>query len=251
MRRQLDRGVHLTKVATLFFGYFLGALALGVCLAVVRLFGRAPGQAWMQRGHRHFFLLAAKFGLVRIEVTGAAQLAGPGPKLVVANHPSMLDAPLLSSLMPQADFVVNAALRANPFLAGCIRTVEYVSNDGGAEVVDTLVSRLEAGRCVAMFPEGTRSPREGMGPFHRGAAHVALRSGCDLTPVVVRMEPRPLMKGQKWYHFPERTVEVSVRVLPPMPPRLHLTGDESVPVAARRITAELRSTFERILAVER
>lgn len=248
MSQLLDHGVHLTKVATLFFGYFIAALGLGLCLSVLHAFGRSPGQAWMQRGHRLFFALATKARLVRIEVAGAEQLAGPGPLLVVANHPSMMDAPILSSLMPQVDFVVNAALQGSPYLARAIQAVEYVGNDGGSEVVDTLVERLKAGRCVAMFPEGTRSPRETLGHFHRGAAHVALRSGCELTPVLIRMEPRALMKGQKWYQFPKRTVEVSVRVLPPIPARRHLTGEESVPVAARVVTEALRSTFERFLA---
>lgn len=54
----------------------------------------------------------------------------PGPRLVVAHHPSLLDAVVLFALLPQDDCIVNAARARNPFLWGVTRATGYVSNTG-------------------------------------------------------------------------------------------------------------------------
>jgi len=158
-----------------------------------------------------------------------------------------MDTPVIGAQMPQVDLVVNQSYAKNPFLAGAVRAAGYISNVEGAGVVEKVVERLRAGRSVVIFPEGTRSPKEGLGKFYRGAAHAALRSGCDLVPVVITVEPRKLMKGQKWYDLPEQPIEMDVRVLEPISPSKSLTGSEPVGMAARRVTAALREGYEREL----
>lgn len=238
------------RVLPLFVYYGLGALFLGLWLPVLRALGHPNPQLWIQRSQQGLLRLGELLRIFHVEVSGAQRLRSPGAKLVVANHPSLADVAFLGALLPQADFVVNQARASNPFLGGAIRAAGYVSNDSGAKVVEHLVDRLQAGRTVAIFPEGTRSPREGLGRFYRGAAHVALRCGCDLQPVLITVKPRAFMKGQKWYDFPRQPVEVSVRVLPPFSPSKVLSGGESKPLAARQVTAALRNLYERMLTRE-
>jgi 1-acyl-sn-glycerol-3-phosphate acyltransferase len=99
-----------------------------------------------------------------------------------------------------------------------------------------------------MFPEGTRSPAHALGPFHRGAARIALASGRDLTPVLVACEPPTLMRGQPWYEVPDRPFEYTLRVGDPIAVRPYLEAlarGESRSRVARRLTAELREHFEK------
>jgi len=77
--------------------------------------------------------------------------------------------------------------------------------------------------------------------------HASLRSGLPLTPVVLHCEPPPLAKGQRWYDVPAGGFRVTVRVLDPIAPDGAMRGGAAVPVAARRLTADLRGVLENAL----
>jgi 1-acyl-sn-glycerol-3-phosphate acyltransferase len=232
--------------ALIYYGF--GSLTIAAVAPVLRLWGPEDVvQAWVRRGHQLYIFMLVRFGLIRIDAQGLEELQGPGPMLIVSNHPSLFDAPMLGALLPQVDFIVSQSRASNPILAGIVRQAGYLTNRDGVAVVEESVRRLDAGRKMLVFPEGTRSPASGLGKFHRGAAHAALRTGCDLLPVVITVSPRKLMKGQKWYDIPEEGLDVTVRVLEPISPSKHLTGGETVSVAARKVTNALRKEFERKL----
>jgi len=71
-------------------------------------------------------------GLVRLATPVVEALCGPGPGLVLANHPSPLDAVALFALQPRPDCIVNTARTRNPFLRGLTRAAGYFTNDRGS-----------------------------------------------------------------------------------------------------------------------
>jgi len=154
---------------------------------------------------------------------------------------------ILISRMPQVDCVVKRAAWRNPFLRGIVSAADYVPNDDGEALVEACAERLRAGRSVLLFPEGSRSPRGGLGRFQRGAARIALRCGSPVVPVVMRCDPPALAQGQPGY-LPSRKLRFSVDVGEPIAPGSCGDPDEAPAVAARRLTAELRSHFEARLA---
>jgi 1-acyl-sn-glycerol-3-phosphate acyltransferase len=232
----------------------IGGLVLGlVILPLQRLAGRLAGrpeaddlraQRSIHQGARFFVWIMERLDLLRVRARGVERLR-TGPRLVVANHPSLIDTPLLMRHMPQADFVVNPEWIRNPWVRAAVSTAGYLRSEGGDAVVAQAAARLRAGRSVVVFPEGTRSPSEGMGRFRRGAAHVALESGWELLPVVIRVTPRALVKGQRWSDIPDRRPEWEIEVGECIDPREHLDGSEPRPVAARRLTAVLNEYFEK------
>ncbi len=250
-RRRAARAWRIVRTALAFGLYGGGALAVALAVPPLRWLGATDlaVQRGVYRGHRFFVAALRVLDLVRLRVEGAHRLAGPGARLLVANHPTLFDAPLLGALLPQADFVVKGAWADHPVLRGAVAATGYLRDDGGPRVVAEAVRRLRAGRTLVMFPEGTRSPegepgRGALGRFQRGAAHMALGGGCDLWPVVIEVTPRSLRKGQKWYDVPERTMEVAIRVLEPLAPGKLLRGHETPSVAARVVTAALRDRLE-------
>jgi len=161
----------------------------------------------------------------------------------VANHPALFDLPVLLSLMPQADCIVGAERAENVFLRRLVGAAGYARNDDGSSVIRACLRQLASGRCVVIFPEGTRSPAGGLGAFHAGAAFIALRSGSDLLPVLLTCQPVALTKERSWYDAPTGRLHVRVRVAPPVSPQPLRYRGVDLSEAARRVTAELREVF--------
>jgi 1-acyl-sn-glycerol-3-phosphate acyltransferase len=233
------------------FAVFGGVvLALGfVAIPLSRRLGRGGepddlrAQRWIHRGARVFIGFMQGVGLMRFEGVGTARLRAGGPLLVVANHPTIFDLPLLLSLMPQADCIVGKAWAENFFLRRVVLAAGYLRNDDGSSVVRACKRLLEAGRAVVIFPEGTRSPAGGLRSFQGGAAFLALRTGLDLLPVLVTCQPPTQTKEKSWYDVPASRLQVKVRVAPPVHPEPLRYRDVDLLQAARRLTAELREVF--------
>lgn len=233
-------------LATGFCFVAFGAATLGLSVVVFPLCALAGGdearkQARVQRvihhAYRGFVAMMERLGLIRTDWIGDEALRGPGPHLIVANHPTLIDVVHLISRLPQADCVIGAEYGRHRLLARAATQAGYVTNADGASVVDVCAEKLRAGRTVILFPEGTRSPTLGLRRFRRGAAHVALRAGVPLQPVVISCVPRMLRKGQAWWDVPARPSRYTISVLDPIHPA-SAGGSDSL--LARRLTATLR-----------
>jgi 1-acyl-sn-glycerol-3-phosphate acyltransferase len=234
----------------------LGVLSLCLALLIMPPLRLIPGEAdqkerraqralhWIVRGYLRWLRILR---LCRIEYTGGERLLAPGT-LVVANHPTFLDALTVMAVMPQVDCVVKQSYYDHPFLAGSARGAGYIPSRDGAELVDECVERLLRGRSVIIFPEGTRSPPNGLAPFARGAAHIALRSGRDPVPVAIRCEPATLHRDQRWWQVPDRRFTLTLDVGQPIVVKESLALEAAQPLsrsrAARALTASLRHYFQ-------
>ena len=205
-------------------------------------------QRWVHLIVRIFFGVVELSRVMKFRCSGAERLKQPGV-LVVANHPTLIDALCLFSLMPQAYCVVRASHYQNPFLSGPIKAAGYIPNLDGPRLVAQCTERLQGGRSVIVFPEGTRSPTGGLGPFGRGAAYVALKSGCDPVPVTIKCEPATLSREKAWWDVPERRFTLTLAVDEPLVVKDVLQQPIAVPRAARVVTAALRDHIERRLTI--
>jgi len=236
------------------FAYFgLAGLAISwvvlpVQSAWLRLWGGgAPLDLRAQRAiggaSRGLVRIGERIGIIRVRWQGLDRLHGHR-ELIVANHPSLIDTPILLSQLSQLDLLVSPDWSESFFFRGASSAADYIGVSQPAQVLREATRRIRAGRRMAIFPEGSRTPEEGLRPFRRGAAHIALSAGVGILPVVIRVTPRTLMKGQAWHHVPERTPTWVVEVGEPIDPADHLDGTESRPVASRRLTAVLQAYFQ-------
>lgn len=234
-----------------------GSLGWLAGLTVLPLLLLWPGsRAARQRRVRAFVgwtfraLLALITGLRlgRVEVEGRHWLDEAGGKLLVANHPMYLDVVALVGLLPQADCVVKQAMWRNRLYRRFVRVIGYIGNACEGGLVDDCVAALQRGRALILFPEGTRSTPGQALRFRRGAAQVAVRSGCDILPVVIRCEPLALGKHQAWHAAPTRPWTLHVRICPPRTlADLNGAGDMPHGVAARHVNRALQAHFTREL----
>lgn len=196
-------------------------------------------------------LLAAIAGLRYgyVEVRGRQWLAQAEGKLVVANHPMYLDVVALVGLLPQADCVVKQAMWRNRFYGRFVRVAGYIGNADPVGLLHDCVQALQQGRTLILFPEGTRSTPGAPLHFERGAAQVAVRSGCDILPVMVRCRPLALGKNQAWHEVADRPWVLEIEFCRPRSAsELGADGDMPHGVAARHLNRSLQRLFEQQLA---
>jgi 1-acyl-sn-glycerol-3-phosphate acyltransferase len=183
-------------------------------------------------------------GVMTVEVRGAERLRRGG-LLILANHPSLIDVVLLMMLVERADCIVKSALARNPFTRGPVCAAGFVCNDSGAELIEDCVRSIRAGDNLIIFPEGTRTARDGVLRLQRGAANVAVRGGIDITPVRIRVTPRTLTKGEKWYRVPAQRPHFEVEVDADIPVQAFAVAGAGEAIAARRLTDHLTDYFSR------
>ncbi|MDN5869334.1 MAG: 1-acyl-sn-glycerol-3-phosphate acyltransferase [Nitrococcus sp.] len=191
-------------------------------------------------------LLATIAGLRlgHVEVQGRQWLRQAEGKLLVANHPMYLDVVALVGLLPLADCVVKQAMWRNRLYRRFVKVLGYIGNADSVGLLHDCVDSLRSGRTLILFPEGTRStPGEPL-HFERGAAQVAVRSGCDILPVVIRCRPLVLGKHQAWHEVSDRPWVLELNICPPCSPaELGVTVDMPRAVAARRVNRALQALF--------
>ena len=105
-------------------------------------------------------------------------------KVIIANHPSLLDFVYIMSLVPNSTCIVRGGLTHTP-LRGVIKQA-YITNTTDFDDVLVECKKLTDKGCnVIVFPEGTRSPRIGRNNYKKGAARIALYCGCDVQPLFI------------------------------------------------------------------
>jgi 1-acyl-sn-glycerol-3-phosphate acyltransferase len=251
---RVAHGWRVLRTGLAFVSFGVGAIVVAALVVLVVRGTPAQRELSTQRiVHRAFALFAwwmACLGLMRVSWNDAERLRGTGPRLFVANHPTLIDVVLILARLPQADCIVKTAARRNPLMRRIVTSAGYLANDEGDALVDACTRRIAQGRSIVLFPEGTRSPRDGLRRFQRGAAHIALKSGCPIVPIVITCRPPTLLKGQPWHDVTDRKVQWVLRVAEPIDPARYLSPETAMPVAARRLTADLQACYERWLGAD-
>jgi 1-acyl-sn-glycerol-3-phosphate acyltransferase len=132
--------------------------------------------------------------LIWVSVEGLDRsLPRSGPLIVVANHSSALDAPLITGyLAPRigrpVHWMVKQELMTDRLLGPIVRAYGSFGVQRGSADTDayrTARAVLDAGRVLASHPEGTRSSEGTLVRARSGLARLAMRSGAPILPVGV------------------------------------------------------------------
>lgn len=157
-------------------------------------------------------LLRGRWGL---QVSGLEHLPPP-PYLLTPNHGSEIDAVVLSASLPfRPAYLAARELERFPLLFRLIRWFDPVFvRRGLADVgsVKACLARLLRGDILVIFPEGRVVQEDDLGPFHPGAAFVALRAGVPIVPVALVGVARMWPLGARW----PRPSRLAVRIAEPI-----------------------------------
>jgi HAD superfamily hydrolase (TIGR01490 family) len=155
---------------------------------------------------------------VRLDVRGAEHLAAR-PAVFLFNHQSQLDVLILAKLLrSRFTGVAKKELAHTPGFGLVFRLadVAFVDRHDSAQArkaLEPAVQKLRDGISLAIAPEGTRSATPALGPFKKGAFHVAMQAGVPIVPIVIRNAGELMWRGATTIH----AGTVQIAVLPPVP----------------------------------
>ncbi|MEE8524890.1 MAG: lysophospholipid acyltransferase family protein [Thermoanaerobaculia bacterium] len=198
-------------VQAVFFALWTGGWILTAL--VVRAFSRdaVPALAMARRCWAPGLLWG---GGVRLEVEGLENVDWTRPHFFAANHQSMVDAVALFRVLPvPLLFILKAELRRVPLLGWYVSAMGmiFVPRDQRRQSLENLRQcrhRIDCGYSILMFPEGTRSRDQRIGPFKPGIFLPAIDSETPIVPVVLDGPGRILPRGS--FRIRPGTVRVAI-----------------------------------------
>ena len=112
----------------------------------------------IRQSFRMFVAMLEGIGILKLKVINRSALDDGRGRLVIANHPTLLDVVFLMALMPRVQCIVKGELWRHPFLGGVVRWAGYVRNDlEPDELLRACQESMAAGKNLIVFPKA-RAP---------------------------------------------------------------------------------------------
>jgi 1-acyl-sn-glycerol-3-phosphate acyltransferase len=159
-------------------------------LGIVWLFDRHPLRLRTGRWFRRLGRALAKVNPWRIHISGRENIVAHQAYVIVSNHQSLADIPLISHLHMDTKWLAKAELFRVPVLGWMLRMagdvpVERADRRKAAQALLQSARYLRQGCSVVFFPEGTRSSDGEVLPFNEGPFHLAIREQVQVLPLAV------------------------------------------------------------------
>jgi 1-acyl-sn-glycerol-3-phosphate acyltransferase len=219
------------------------AIVCGTVIPVALVAQKCSGQSnfalWMARNIWAPIIIAG--GLSRLSVSGQENVSPGTPALVVSNHQSYADIPILYRALPvPLRFTAKRELEGLPFIGKFMRALGMVLIDRStpgraARAVLELGKVLQRGEWTVVFPEGTRSVDGVVGPFAAGSLAAAIAESVEILPVAIAGSGRMLSKGG----FRVRPSKIQVRIGKPISTIGLKQGDRSALASKARESVEM------------
>ncbi len=205
--------------------YFLFGLG-GLCVSIILLLLRPLLPKKERELGSKFLQYSWKLMCVLLHVTWNQRLKAPQKKeleqirasVIIANHPSLIDVVILTSIIPKCMLIVKPSLMRWPFLRPILRRLCIVNDGDSTAMLEQAQKAINEGFNIIIFPEGTRTSPTKKNKLHRGAFHLAHRSGAPIIPIRIDTSQPFLTKEVPWWyvgqHCPVFTLTLHAPILP-------------------------------------
>ncbi|GAB2451578.1 1-acyl-sn-glycerol-3-phosphate acyltransferase [Conyzicola lurida] len=168
----------------------------------------SPGHAAARFVAQRMILRPIVWRLATVTVHGTENVKGlERPFIVVANHSSHLDAPLVTGALPRASARYLAAAAAADYffdvawrrsLTALFFNAFPVDRTGGGSRSGLAKELVSRGVPLLIFPQGGRGKTEEIGQFKAGAAVLSITSGAPVVPIALVGASTAMPRGRNW-----------------------------------------------------
>lgn len=135
-------------------------------------------------------ILPTMFRIIyRAEVHGQENVPKEGGAIIAANHISLWDPPFVGAFCPRrVSFMAKKELFENSVFSSIITSLgAFPVNRGAADrnAIKTALAVLSEGKCLGLFPEGTRSKNGKLGEPEAGIGLIAYKANVPIVPVAI------------------------------------------------------------------
>jgi 1-acyl-sn-glycerol-3-phosphate acyltransferase len=190
---------------------------------------------------RSYLAILRASGVLKLDLTALDKLGKDKGLIIAANHPSILDAVLIISRVPDIACIMKAEIWDSVILGGGLaRLARYIRNDSPRNMIRRSTEELQSGQRLLVFPEGTRTRRKPINAFKGGFALIAKKSAAPLQTVFIESNSSFLSKGWPILKKPRMPLVYRIR----LGKRFQCSGD------TRTFITELERYYRQTLGPE-
>tara|TARA_R110002050_G_scaffold1244_4_gene8642 strand:+ start:76333 stop:77085 length:753 start_codon:yes stop_codon:yes gene_type:complete len=169
---------------------------------------------------RYVITLSFRFYLAILSLSGRfsfdlkeLDLLASEPALIIApNHPSLLDAVMVISRLPNISCVLKAELLNNIFLGAGARLARYISNKTVRHMVVMAEDDFSCKSHLLLFPEGTRTTINPVNRFKGSVGLIAHHVQVPVQTILIETDSLFLSKGWSLFRKPPMPIHYRVRL---------------------------------------
>ncbi|MBK5206307.1 MAG: 1-acyl-sn-glycerol-3-phosphate acyltransferase [Polaromonas sp.] len=214
VRRALHETVrlHLGFVALGVVCLTVSLLAIPMRLVLPRVLSKRIGRKLIAGTFRAYLRSLVFMGACRFDLAALDALQG-GPAMIIApNHPSLLDAVMILSRLPNATCIMKADIVNSVFFGAGARLAGYIRNTPLRTMVQLAVADLHQGSHLLLFPEGTRTTRFPVGAMQGTTGLIAKHAGVPVQTVFIETDSGFLGKGWSLLWTPKMPITYRIRL---------------------------------------
>lgn len=204
----------------LHFGFaFLGLVCLGFSAMSLVLYAVLPrkkrrrvGRLLIAWAFRFYLRVLSLIGACRFDFSELDTLNQSAPAIIAPNHPSLLDAVMILSRLPQSVCIMKADIINSVFFGAGARLGGYIRNIPLRTMIQLAASDLQEGGHVLLFPEGTRTNNFPVGSMQGTVGLLAKHSGVPVQTVFIETSSGFLGKGWSPLWVPKMPIIYRIRL---------------------------------------
>ena len=208
------------NILILWFGLALLAslLVTGSVLLIMRsVFSSAERRKQIARGaitsmFACYFDILGFLGILQLDLSEIDALVVERGLILAANHPSLLDALLITSRLPNVVCIMKEQVLKNILFGRGAKMAGYIPNGSARDIVNGAAAELQNGSHILLFPEGSRTQKEEMSTLQGTVAVIAKRTDAEVQTLLIESESGFLGKGWPVHRVPEFPIRFRVRL---------------------------------------